>query len=91
MEPFDFFMLIFEQRDTHDLSMALVYLLPASLIMTTLNHLRRQYRPVKHRPMAKACQGLDTRTLHQYHNAVRDFGLEVEAWEQAAYQVGRRL
>ena len=91
MQPFDFFMLIFEQRNTHGLSMALVYLLPASLILTTLNHLHRQYRPVKHRPMAKACHGLGSRSLHQHHNAVRDFDREVKAWEQAAQQVGRKL
>ena len=91
MELFDFFMLTFEHRKTHGLSMILVYLLPASLILATLIHLCNQCRPVKSKPMANRYQGLDTRTLHQYHNAVRDFGLEVEAWEQAAYQVGRRL
>jgi len=91
MQMFDFFMLIFEHRNTHGLSMILVYLLPASLILATLIHLCNQYRPVKSKPMANRYQGLDTHTLHQYHNAVQDFSLEVGAWEQAAHQVGRRL
>jgi len=91
MQLSDFFMLFFEHSNTHGLAMILVHLLPASLILDTLIHLCNQYRPVKSKPMANRYQGLDTRTLHQYHNAVRDFDLEVEAWEQAAYQVGRRL
>ena len=91
MQPFDFFMLIFEHRYTHGMSMILVYLLPISIALAALLHLHEKYWSAKYKPMAERCNKRNTIALQRYRKACGDFDLEVEAWENAACKKGEKL
>jgi hypothetical protein len=89
MQPFDFFMLMFEEHITQSLPLTLAYLLSIIVVLPCLIHLlgydSRQYKP------GMATGGTGTRQFKEYRSACHDFDREVAAWEQAVRQKGERL
>jgi hypothetical protein len=85
MQLFDFFMLIFEHRNTHGLARILVYGIPALYVIclcaSIWEHRSCGRRPSEPRMATK---------IATYRNAVRDFDREVRAWEAALAQLGGR-
>jgi hypothetical protein len=83
MEIFEFFLILWDHRNTHAFCALLVYGVPAlTVLILVFNHweARRYQVPKRTEPMHQ---------LRHYKGAVRDFDKEVGAWEQALGKPGR--